>query len=559
LGLDPAAGATPVTLALTAVELTVDVALTRTSSSAPPTMSAAGKIGTGRFVQIADPGFSHERAMLVIRRPAPADFTGTLVLRAAGPVRAYTAEAPARGQVALPARHPVAAPLAADVTLFVEATAVSKRPGDAAFRLGVDGIDDAGDRVDLTAVQIEATATATASAPPLTFVRFGLWNMAYDAAGDVRNGSTETTNFVGRDRRKFHFRVRDVAASGHVELNWRTVRADSTTDDDAPVIQTLTLPPASAGSTTFLSRSVMHVTDDTDRNFPTDSLLKAPFDTGLRKAGESNHRTRRAALDGFSRVDYSPAAGMVLRLVLPLFDRVTDERRRVNVRVIRYTGTGPAAVPPAEIASQFTHANARWNQVGIRIDPQATSDRPIPAAALDGSGMYAGSQDNAHEQAALVDLIPITPDDTLTIVFVPMNGANAYSTTFPRAPIPNPIGGSLTLDNRHFIFINAGLNPEGDTLAHELHHVLFNRGDDGVDRQFLTFNTKSSANYGLALPDVRVRRRIHDRHNVNPDVDAAHDNVINWARRTRTARYPISGDLNPAATVSTGNRLAQPL
>jgi hypothetical protein len=77
-------------------------------------------------------------------------------------------------------------------------------------------------------------------------------------------------------------------------------------------------------------------------------------------------------------------------------------------------------------------------------------------------------------------------------------------------------------------------------------------------RQFFTFNTNPSASFGIPLPDVRVRRRVHRRHNPDPDVDAANDNVINWAKRLRTARFPIAGDLNPAATATTGNRLARP-
>ena len=55
--------------------------------------------------------------------------------------------------------------------------------------------------------------------------------------------------------------------------------------------------------------------------------------------------------------------------------------------------------------------------------------------------------------------------------------ANAYATTFERVPIPLLGGGPLTLGDRYFIFINSALNLQDETLAHELHHVLFNRGD----------------------------------------------------------------------------------
>ncbi len=489
---------------------------------------------------------------------------------------------------------------------------------------------------------VEAVATPTAAAPALTFVRFGIWDNAYDAAGNINNGVAEAGNFVGADKRRFHFRVTDPAAPGtRVSLNWKTLNA-AQANDDAPASQVLSLDELSPGTKVFLSKAVMLVTDDTDRDFPTHSGFNPPDpDAGLRNAGQSNHRTRRAAIDGFVRAEYSPSGGGTVGITLPLFNRAVqfsttdstdnvpagpatltpatmsgivngvrfsikvgssltidtgdrqevvtvtavtattfdavltkphngtaspftitgqaDERRRVSARVIRYTNPAfPALISAtnAEITGQFLHANGRWNQVRIQIDPQATVNRNLPAAAVDATGTYGGSANNAQEQAALADLIPITPDGTLTIVFVSLSAANAYSTTFPRNPIPNPAGGVLTLGDRHFVFINPGLNLDGDTLAHELHHVLFNRGDDGVLRQFFTFNTRNSASYGLPLPDVRVRRRVHNAHTADSDNDPNNDNVINWANRVRTARFPIAGDLNPAADNTTGNLLA---
>jgi hypothetical protein len=70
------------------------------------------------------------------------------------------------------------------------------------------------------------------------------------------------------------------------------------------------------------------------------------------------------------------------------------------------------------IVGQFANANLRWNQIGLRIEAGGTVNRTIPAAALDANGRYGGEINNAFEAAALRDLMPITPDNTLTVVFV---------------------------------------------------------------------------------------------------------------------------------------------
>ena len=381
--------------------------------------------------------------------------------------------------------------------------------------------------------------------PVLTFVRMGVWDNAYDAAGNVKNAAAEAQNFIGDDTRRFYFRVKDAAAGSSITLNWKTLKADKS-DDDAPASQALTLAETRAGSKVYASRAVMLVTDDTDANQATNSGLAAPLpDVGNRNRGQSNHRLRRASIDGFVKAEYQPAAGgPKAEVELPVFDRNPDERRRVSVSVINYNTSATAAY----ISAQFDRANRRWNQVGIRIDAQATVNRPVPAAALDATGQYGGSANNANETAALNDLLLVTPDNTLTAVFVPLSGANAYATVAQRT--------NVALGNRFFIFINPNLNLENVTLAHELHHVLFNRFDSATGQQFYTFNTTPPAP-GTALPDVRIRRRIHNQHSPDPDNDAANNNVLNWARRTRTARFPIADALTSPADATTGNTLAQ--
>lgn len=630
----------PATLRLTAVELTLDVCLSRTAPAVDPVpMTAAAKVATGRFVQVADANVSHERAKLIARQLRPAGFAADLVLNAldrANPrVRIFTEEEPSllQTRLTLPNTFLSGLTLADGLPFFCEARAPSGAVRDTGFQLGIAGLEDDGDRVPMTAVQFDVAEDAAAATPASRAVRFGLWDQAYDAAGNVR------ADFIDNDRRRFHFRVVGPAAAGSVQIGWRTVNADRTTNDDAPASELLTLPETAAGSRRFVSRGVLLVSDDTDAAQTTRSGLAPPLAVEPRARGASDHRLRRAKLDGFVRARFQPAAGQFHRLVVPAFDRAvpftttaatnvtpgvrvvtpaamsgtaatgarwsikagstltvdtganqeeifvsaatattftanfanahngvaalfqivgrTDERRRVQVRVVRYNNPADAtylSATNANVDDQFVHADRRWRQVGLQIDRAATQDRQIPAGAL-VAGRYPFSHPNgAPEQAALADLLPITPDDTLSVVFVHLTGVNAYSAILPTVPVPLPAGGTATMGNRYFIFINSRLDPNDETLAHELHHVLFNRGDAATGQQFFTFNTNPPNNFGIPLPDVRVYRRIQTLHTANPNVDANNDNTFNWHRRLQTARFPVAGDFNPAATPTTGNR-----
>ncbi len=388
------------------------------------------------------------------------------------------------------------------------------------------------------------------ASPVATFVGMGLWNAAYDAAGNVRNAQGEINNFVGSDRHRFYIRVRDPAATTPtVQASWRTLLS-TLRDDDAPASQTITLTATAPGSKVFVSKAQMLVTDDTDANQPTHSGLAPPHpDANVRARGQSNHRLRRGQIDGFVRTTYRPASGSPVEQTLPIFRRRPDFRRRVKVRVINYGSNATAAF----IAGQFTHANARWNQIGIQVDALNTVDRPVPAAALVG-GEYPGGPDSAEEVAALNDLIPITPDNTVTAVFVRLSGANAYTTLLERS--------AVTLGGRSFVFIRTPLDLNDETFAHELSHVLFNRAHGDVADRFFTFNTKAPTDttpgtgVAHASPDVRTYRRIQDLHSPDPDNDPDNSNILNWARRRRTARFPIAPELSPA-TRSTGNNFTE--
>ncbi len=387
----------------------------------------------------------------------------------------------------------------------------------------------------------------------------------------------------------------------------------------------------------------MLVTDDVDRAFPTNSGLLAPFDIGLRQVGQSNHRTRRANIDGFVHAQFQPALGQRHRIIPTVFDRAaifvltsntnvaigsqvvtpsamsgtgptgarfsikvgssltidsganqevvivtavtaatftatftrahngaaarfiitgnTDERRRVRVRVVRYNNPADPTYLSAtngNITDQFQHSELRWRQTGLQVDHLATQDRVVPAGALNAAGRFPFVHPNgAQEQAVLADLLPITPDNTLTVVFIhidPLAALNAYAAILPTNPVPLPAGGTATMDDRFFIFINTRLNPDLETLPHELHHTLFNRGDEATDIRFFTFNTSQPA---LPVPDARKYRRIQTLHTADIDTDPNNDNTFNWQRRLRTGNRAVGHDFNPPANASTGNRFTQ--
>lgn len=391
--------------------------------------------------------------------------------------------------------------------------------------------------------------TVDGSAPVATALRLGLWDQAYDAAGDIRNGPGEADNFVGSDRRRFYIRVRDPgAAASTVTASWRTLDAAGG-DDDAPPNASVTLNETAPGSKVFVSRALMLVSDNIDAAQQTHSGFTSGPDTGLRSRGQSNHRLRRAALDGSVSASYRTSGSTAdATVTVPVFQRTpSDERRRLAVRVINYGGHATQA----QIDAHFTRARARWIQAGLAIDQGAAVTRTIPAAALDGDGNYPGSIDNDEEVAALADLIPITPDDTLTAVFVrlPADGANAYATVFQRT--------RSVLGDRFFIFINPDVALRFETLGHEFHHVLHNRGDTPVARQFFTFNTDAPA----LDSDPRAYRRIQTLHAADPDNDPPNDNIVNWVKRRRTARFQnAAGDLPApldAPDTTTGNTLTR--
>ncbi|NIJ18685.1 subtilisin family serine protease [Sphingomonas naasensis] len=389
------------------------------------------------------------------------------------------------------------------------------------------------------------------SSPVATALMFGLWDNAYDAARAVRNDAAEASNFVGADRRRFYIRVTDRGATGStVTARWRTLTAGGG-DDDAPASQNVTLTETAAGSKVFVSRALMLVTDDTDADQPTHSGLTAGPDAGVRNRGQSNHRLRRADLTGSVRADYTAAAGGTVSVTLPVFRRTPDRRRRITLRVVRL-GLTMTPARQAQIDDQFLHANRRWAQTGLRIDAGAAVDLALPAGARDAAGNYIGFLDTPEERLVLDLLLPTTPDNTVTVCFctLPRPRSDGRRTFNAYAGVTQTQ--EALLGGRFFIFQHIDLNADLETLAHELHHVLFNRFDSAQALQFFTFNTFAPSG---PLPNVSTYRRIQTLFTPDPDNDAANANTFNWMRRVRTTRLPTPPD-DPAigaADTTTGN------
>lgn len=444
----------PVTAAMTAVELTLDVALSRTAAGVdPPVMPVNDKVNTGRFVQMREPGFSHERAMLIMRQPNPSTFVGTLELRPMnGQVEAFTAEIPASGQLAIPNPQPIpTAGIPVDgLRFFAEGVAVSTVVRDSGFQLGIQGLENDGDRVPMTTVQFDVTTAPSGTVAASPFVRFGLWDHAFDpATGNLRNGAADADHFIGADSRRFFFRVRDINAVGTPQMEWGTVRADGTADH-APVGQPLQLRETAPNSHLFVSRPVFLVTDDNDRDLSGSGLAAADINLltpRIRKVTVDDTHP----LDGRLSATYSPAPGQVMRNAAVLFARAVEERRRLRVHLVNVRRTvGGAGILLGgrrdTIKAVFHSIYARCGIVidfdEIFLDPPAScigwatrypsspiaSDPSVEGALAAGGGNIAPSA-SMSDICNAVRLLPSFDANDIYVVYV----ARIY-----QAPVPAP-------------------------------------------------------------------------------------------------------------------------
>ena len=174
----------PAKVKLTVVELTLDVCETRAPGGGdppplpqPPAQPGANptdKVSFGRGLAVQDAEKTRERAMLIVQQPKPAAFAGKLALmRVNDKVQAFKVEDPhdAGGPIAdrevfdgntVPARG---------LRFFVEGAKASAEPRDTGYRLGIDGLDDQGDRISITAIDLKVELAA-GGAPPKPLLLF---------------------------------------------------------------------------------------------------------------------------------------------------------------------------------------------------------------------------------------------------------------------------------------------------------------------------------------------------------------------------------------------------
>jgi hypothetical protein len=300
-------------------------------------------------------------------------------------VQAFAEEIPAAGQgptatFAAPQVLPAVTP-PVDRKSFAEGVADSALGGETGFFLGLAGIEPEGDRVTITAGHLESLDAANAVTG---FVPIGLWDHAFDAAGNVANAAAEANNFVGADTRRFFLRLRDASRSGtgSTDIEWRTVQENGQ-DFFVPGDRRITLVETAANSGLFVSRGLLLVTDNDDQNQGTHSGLPAGLpDSGVvRNRNQSNHRLRRADVRSRLIATYPQPAvpGVRVSRTALVFSRTPEGRRRLQllVYVLRVAaGAGPV-VPTAPIFTRDLRvAEESYARFGIEVETVVAPGTP---------------------------------------------------------------------------------------------------------------------------------------------------------------------------------------
>ena len=434
------------TARMTAVELTLDICESRTAPNVDPLpLTAAAKVSPGRFLQAFLPDLSHERAMLIVRPPNPAAFAGELELTTVNAsVRAFTDEVPRAGQVAVPLPQAIAAASipAAGLRLFAEGVTVSSLGADTGFLLGIRNLEPEGDRVAATVGQLDLVDTATPAAPPVTFVRIGLWDNAFNAAGTVVNNADEANNFVGADSRRFFFRLRDASQAGQnsVPLEWRTVRENGD-DFFTPARPTVTLVESPPGSGLFLSRGVMLVTDFVDQDQGTHSGLAGG---GIQPRNQPDHRLRRADVRSTVVATYPHAAAPTIRISrrAAVFSRSPDDRHRLPLQifVLRQPNSANGVVNTAPGSLIWTRdlriVEETYARFGIEVDT-VVAPGTAPGNIVQENRVIADETIRLAGPNAFVLLRPPVVQDPANRVVLARGGVATNLTIIPSGA-PNP-------------------------------------------------------------------------------------------------------------------------
>jgi hypothetical protein len=305
-----------------------------------------------------------------------------------------------------------------------------------------------------------------AGEPVAVFVRVGLWDHAFNPAnGNLLNSSGDAQNFiskdsVGKEARRFYFRVKDPNSTGQAELrvDWRT-EFGSGGNDDAPASQVISLTPTSDPSV-FVSHAVFLVADVVDQAQATDSGLPATNpDTGARSLNQSNHRIRKITVDDTHRLDTNVVAqysslrgGGTVNIKVPLFNRAPDERRKIKVHLVNVRAAvgGAGTLNAARKTTAIDTMHSVYACTGIFlevdeivIDPPAsctgwatrfpTSPQAIGAdPAVESPSFPGGNLVPSSSQADIINVIRARPDFDANDIYL------VYVTKIFATPLPTP-------------------------------------------------------------------------------------------------------------------------
>jgi len=148
----------PDTSKITSVELTLDIHKSKPDAASAPALSKDDKVFVGRNLLVQDKANHFLRGKLVIQQVKPSDFEGDLVLKAKdGRVDAFKDEdATKAGQASsLPFTIKANKVPGAGEVLWAQGAKASDKVMDTGFVLGIKGVEDEGDRVTVTAVELK--------------------------------------------------------------------------------------------------------------------------------------------------------------------------------------------------------------------------------------------------------------------------------------------------------------------------------------------------------------------------------------------------------------------
>ncbi len=221
----------------------------------------------------------------------------------------------------------------------------------------------------------------------LSYVRFGLWDHAFDSStpANVLNGTTEATNFVGSDTRRFYLRIYDPADNKNpavaetITVDWYT-QTSTGSDDDHPGYSgedgddTITLTETGPNTGVFVSKGLMLVADNIDNAQTTDP--------GSGNSGgayqDTNHRLRRAALGDKMCFSYSPTGSPTSTCTMPVFGSSAspDPVKTMTVQIANLRlGKGSSSYPngtslqtDAYVSAIESSVAARYAVAGIKVN-----------------------------------------------------------------------------------------------------------------------------------------------------------------------------------------------